>query len=577
MWLLLKLRFVLLIVMVATSLPVKAIPQRAEQRDRTSSRYPLTARQIALKVLPSVVYIEMEGTRDGPGCYGSGFFVSRNQILTNKHVVTCSAAARGSVKVVGGKHVYPTTTILAWPGLDLALVEAEGLSARPLRLETGSELGVGDDIFVAGNPAGLESTFTRGIVSGVRSREGLLQINAPVSRGSSGGPVVDVYGRVVGITISSISEGQNLNFAIPAASLVMPLERMRQMMARRKSSRGAGPSAAGRVDVPASPAVSASPARRAWESNHDWAVFVSPVVGDTAIKEELQALLDSGLSPNTPDRHGRAALHLAALLGQADLARLLLARGAAVDARDRRGSTPLMLAAGAGEMTPPAGDYAPLGDIWMGSPCAGGAVGGTAAGRAAAWATWYSVLEKRRPMAKLLLVAGVDPAATDHEGRTASDHAALGGIISPEALLRETAGAVAASACRFAGGRRPALLDISLGMTREEVSARLRGLTVPPPDRCGLSYVAVQAGGPVPLPPDSGGVRLLRLAFLDGSLAYLHVAYDPGSQAKGFDEYLSAVSAALGLAGRWRSAAPPLSHDNATPPPVMVSRPSPAG
>jgi S1-C subfamily serine protease len=174
----------------------------------------LSARRVAQKVLPSVVYIEMAGSGGGPGCYGSGFFVSRTEILTNKHVVTCSAPARGSVKLVGGDRVYAATTILAWPDLDLALVEVEGLSAPALPLAAGPA-SVGDDIFVAGNPAGLEGTFTRGIVSGVRSREGLIQIDAPVSRGSSGGRVVDAYGRVVGITISSITEGQNLNFAIP--------------------------------------------------------------------------------------------------------------------------------------------------------------------------------------------------------------------------------------------------------------------------------------------------------------------------------------------------------------------------
>ncbi len=276
---------------------------------------------------PSVVYIEMEGAGGKPGCYGSGFFVTATQILTNKHVVTCSEARRGRVKLAGGQRSYPTRRIVAWPDLDVALVEAEGLTAQPLQLDTVRQLSVGDDIYVAGNPEGLEGTFTRGIVSGVRSQGGILQIDAPVSPGSSGGPVVDAYGRVVGVTVSSIREGQNLNFAIPARVLASPLKQMQQMLARvRKGS--ATTDADNRASIPGPPhappaanTATLSPARRTWEANHDWADFVSGVVGDSIVKDELKALLDSGLDIDATDRSGRTALHLAAILGQQPLER----------------------------------------------------------------------------------------------------------------------------------------------------------------------------------------------------------------------------------------------------------------
>jgi hypothetical protein len=190
-------------------------------------------------------------------------------------------------------------------------------------------------------------------------------------------------------------------------------------------------------------------------------------------------------------------------------------------------------------------------------------VGGGASDRSIQWARWYSALEARRPLLKLLVEAGADPGAADDEGRTAFDHVAAGGVTGLDEVLWGGKGSREAPACRLTGGRRPALLGLSPGMTREEVSKRLRGLTLPPPDRCGLSYAEVTAGGPVTLPSDSRGVRLLRLAFLDGRLAYAHVGYEPDSrQAEGFDEYLSTVSAALGLAGRWRRATP-FSHDDA--------------
>jgi len=74
---------------------------------------------------------------------------------------------------------------------------------------------VGDTVLVAGNPKGLEATFSRGIVSAIRSNPDLIQIDAPISAGSSGGPVVNESGEVIGVATSSLTQGQNLNFAAP--------------------------------------------------------------------------------------------------------------------------------------------------------------------------------------------------------------------------------------------------------------------------------------------------------------------------------------------------------------------------
>jgi Trypsin-like peptidase domain len=74
---------------------------------------------------------------------------------------------------------------------------------------------VGDDILVAGNPEGLEASFSRGIVSGIRSVSGLIQMDAAISPGSSGGPVVNRQGEVIGLAVATLVEGQNLNFSVP--------------------------------------------------------------------------------------------------------------------------------------------------------------------------------------------------------------------------------------------------------------------------------------------------------------------------------------------------------------------------
>ena len=81
----------------------------------------------------------------------------------------------------------------------------------------------GEDIVVIGNPLGLESTVSAGIVSAVRDIPAfgkILQITAPVSPGSSGSPVVNIKGEVIGIATLVIKEGQNLNFAIPSDKII---------------------------------------------------------------------------------------------------------------------------------------------------------------------------------------------------------------------------------------------------------------------------------------------------------------------------------------------------------------------
>jgi hypothetical protein len=69
-----------------------------------------------------------------------------------------------------------------------------------------------------GNPQGLEGTFSQGIVSGIREvgADRLLQITAPISPGSSGGPVLNAKGEVIGVSVATFRGGQNLNFAIPS-------------------------------------------------------------------------------------------------------------------------------------------------------------------------------------------------------------------------------------------------------------------------------------------------------------------------------------------------------------------------
>ncbi|HKV42658.1 MAG TPA: serine protease [Blastocatellia bacterium] len=116
------------------------------------------------------------------------------------------------------------------PARDLALVKLKGAKGQPLPFASAGSLAVGDEVYAVGNPKGLEGTFSQGIVSSIRHDKqiDLIQITAPISHGSSGGPVLDDHGRVIGVAVGSLVEGQALNFCIPSSYL-------EPMIAKQKS------------------------------------------------------------------------------------------------------------------------------------------------------------------------------------------------------------------------------------------------------------------------------------------------------------------------------------------------------
>ncbi len=178
------------------------------------------ARQIASATFPSVVLLVMEDERGQPVALGSGFFVKEKVIASNFHVI--EGASRGYAKLVGQKTKYNIAGVVGLDAKhDLVLLAVEDATAPALKLGDGAKVAVGDTVFAVGNPQGLEGTFSQGIVSGIREFDtnSLLQITAPISPGSSGGPVVDSEGKVVGVAVATFKGGQNLNLAIPAKYL----------------------------------------------------------------------------------------------------------------------------------------------------------------------------------------------------------------------------------------------------------------------------------------------------------------------------------------------------------------------
>jgi hypothetical protein len=166
----------------------------------------------------AIVSIVMSDKDGQPVAQGSGFLVSKDGlIVTNYHVIAEGSSA--VVKLPDGAF-YVVDGILALDKTrDIAVIKAHGQHFRTLALGNSDRAEVGEDVVAIGNPLSLESTVSNGIVSGMRAvkEEGgeFLQITAPISPGSSGGPLFDMAGEVIGITTMYLKGGENLNFAIP--------------------------------------------------------------------------------------------------------------------------------------------------------------------------------------------------------------------------------------------------------------------------------------------------------------------------------------------------------------------------
>ena len=184
---------------------------------RGSSALAQDVPQLADTALAATVYLEMTDTQGKPICYGSGFFVSPTHIVTNFHVV--AEAAKGSVKLVNKTKTYPIQGVVAIDQEnDLAILKVTIRGIEPLSLGNSEKVRIGERVYVAGNPKGLEGTFSDGIISRITTQNGKkrLQMTAPISPGSSGGPVLNSRGKVIGVAFMTIRSGQNLNFAIPS-------------------------------------------------------------------------------------------------------------------------------------------------------------------------------------------------------------------------------------------------------------------------------------------------------------------------------------------------------------------------
>jgi serine protease Do len=171
----------------------------------------LSPAEIAERATPSIVSIRT------PEGLGTGFVVKEDGwIVTNLHVV---AGAERAVVALPDKKVFPVLEVMnASPRHDLVILRigVKGLPVLPLGKTTG--LRPGEPVVAIGHPLGLSDTVSNGLLSAIRKIDNLvvLQVSAPIAPGSSGGPIFNEQGEVIGVATAILSGGQNLNLGLPS-------------------------------------------------------------------------------------------------------------------------------------------------------------------------------------------------------------------------------------------------------------------------------------------------------------------------------------------------------------------------
>jgi S1-C subfamily serine protease len=180
---------------------------------------PKTTADLAESIAPSLVKITQLG-REGTDGIGSGFIVSTDGLIaTNLHVI--GEARRLQIEMHDGK-TYAVTSIHASDAQrDLALLKIDSKDLKPLTLGDSSKVRQGENVVAMGAPEGLGFSIVQGVLSATREIDGndMLQVAIPIEKGNSGGPLLDMQGKVLGILTLKHIKTDNLGFAMPVNAL----------------------------------------------------------------------------------------------------------------------------------------------------------------------------------------------------------------------------------------------------------------------------------------------------------------------------------------------------------------------
>lgn len=179
----------------------------------THGQISLTTQEIAHRAIPCVARLTVRDAQGQIVSSGSGFVAGKDLIATNAHVIRDAGSV--TVNFLNGRSEKAFGVVALDNDHDLALLYANTTGIPCLLFADVTHAHIGDPVVAVGSPEGLDGSISTGIVSAIRlsGSARLIQTNAAISHGSSGGPLLNDQAQVLGVTSFMVSEGQNLNFA----------------------------------------------------------------------------------------------------------------------------------------------------------------------------------------------------------------------------------------------------------------------------------------------------------------------------------------------------------------------------
>ena len=192
-----------------------AAPNHEAQHAASHATSAFSPSDLLSKVSGSIVRIESL-TEDGV-CLGSGVAISEHLVVTNAHVLNNTLKAR----VCQGEKWSLIKAVVLSNSLDLAVFEVPDMTFKPITLASKMPL-LGSVVYTVGNPLGRDVVIATGLFNGIRPDvlpTDTILFTAPISPGSSGGALLNDRGELIGITVASLTNGQQMNLAIPVTSI----------------------------------------------------------------------------------------------------------------------------------------------------------------------------------------------------------------------------------------------------------------------------------------------------------------------------------------------------------------------